>query len=56
MTPGESPIQFPRYEAPRSYGIPVANPGEGKPMAKLVKRMMKLPRRGKLQRLPKAPA
>ena len=46
--PSETPSQFPHYEAPiYPRGIPIAEQGQGKPMAKLVKRMMKLPKRGR---------
>jgi hypothetical protein len=44
--PAQTP-QFPHYEPPTLRGIPLMdNPGQGKPMAKMIKRMLKLPKRG----------
>jgi len=45
--PAETPQQFPHYEPPiNPKGMVVADYGGGKPFNKLIKRMMKMPKRG----------
>ena len=47
--PDETPIQFPHYEQPvHPKGIPIMwDAKQGKPFTKLIKNMLKLPRRGR---------